>query len=223
MRLLVKRHANKHWRNNLILLVCIIVLFIIGTSFDVFDRAPLISCFFFTLLVLSSVAVIDYVPLIRKVLYVLGAVVLAFIWLDYFIPEKILSVIGFMLLALFLFSVTISLITHVATSKEVSVNIIFSAINGYLLLGIIGGIGLLIVDVYTPNRILSNVDSNAMGSYMYFSFVTLTTLGYGDLTPVVAGSRVVSMLLSISGQLYIAILIAMLVGKYLSQPANNKQ
>lgn len=217
MLLFDKRKVNKHWRNNLILFICIIVLFVIGTSFDFFDRAPFISGVFFTFLVLSAIFAIDFLPIIKKGLLINGFFVIGFIWLDYIYPQRIIGVIGFVLLAFFLFAITVSLIVHVASSKDVNANIIFSAINGYLLLGIIGGIALLSIDLFTPNSILSNSELRSMGHYIYFSFVTLTTLGYGDLTPVVAGSRVVSMLLSISGQLYVAILIAMLVGKYLSK------
>lgn len=221
MLLFDKNKVNKHWRNNLILFICILVLFIIGTSFDFFDKAPFISGVFFTFLVLSSVFVIDFLPIVKKGLLINGFLVIGFIWMDFIFPHRIVGVIGFILLALFLFAITVSLIVHVASSKDVNANIIFSAINGYLLIGIIGGIALKSIDVFATNSILSNSESNSIGQYMYFSYVTLTTLGYGDLTPAVAGSRVVSMLLAITGQLYIAILIAMLVGKYLSKPADS--
>ena len=52
---------------------------------------------------------------------------------------------------------------------------------------------------------------------IYYSFVTMTTLGYGDITPVGPQARSLSILLSITGPMYIAILIAKLVGKYSSQ------
>ncbi len=54
--------------------------------------------------------------------------------------------------------------------------------------------------------------------YLYFSFVTLTTLGYGDVTPVSHLARSMAVLIAVTGQLYMTILIAMLVGKFLSRP-----
>jgi len=222
MLLFDKQLVNKHWRNNLILLICIIVLFVVGTAVDVFDRAPVLSAVFFTFLVFSGVYAIDYLPAVRKGLLINGVLVILVIWVDTIIPHRLLGTIGFFMLVLFLFGITISLIIHVASSKDVNANIIFSAINGYLLLGIIGGVSLLIIDRVTTEAILSNINSNSLDNYMYFSYVTLTTLGYGDLTPLAPGSRVVSMLLSISGQLYVAILIAMLVGKYLSNNLKEK-
>ena len=52
--------------------------------------------------------------------------------------------------------------------------------------------------------------------YLYFSFVTVTTLGYGDITPANALAKSIVIVIAISGQLYLTVLVAMLVGKYLS-------
>lgn len=218
MLLFDNAQVNNHWRNNLIFFICIVALFIIGTAFEVFERAPFLSLVFFTVLVLSSIFVIDYLKVVRRVISINAVLVIIIIWLEHFYPNRVLNIMGFTSLSLFLFLITVSLIVHVAASKDVNANIIFSAINGYLLIGIIGGISLLTIDSFTNNAILNNVGSNSLGDYIYFSYVTLTTLGYGDVTPQVSGSRVVAMLLAIAGQLYIAILIAMLVGKYLSRP-----
>jgi voltage-gated potassium channel len=57
----------------------------------------------------------------------------------------------------------------------------------------------------------------AFNDYLYFSFVTLTTLGYGDVTPVSHLARSMAILIAVTGQLYMTILIAMLVGKFLAR------
>ena len=51
----------------------------------------------------------------------------------------------------------------------------------------------------------------------YYSFTTLTSLGFGDILPVSAPAQSVSLLIAIAGQLYLTILVAILVGKYLIQ------
>ncbi len=53
---------------------------------------------------------------------------------------------------------------------------------------------------------------------LYFSFVTMTTLGYGEILPLSMQARAVTIILSILGPMYVAILIAMMVGKYVSKP-----
>ena len=58
---------------------------------------------------------------------------------------------------------------------------------------------------------------------MYFSFVTITTLGYGDLIPVKPLARTVAFLEAIIGQFYVAVLVAWLVGMYLSEKGQHRQ
>lgn len=52
--------------------------------------------------------------------------------------------------------------------------------------------------------------------FIYFSFVTMSTLGYGDITPVTAPAEAVAILLSVFGPMYLTVLVAMLVGRYMA-------
>ncbi len=72
-----------------------------------------------------------------------------------------------------------------------------------------------------PFETSANASSVEIGQKLrnlfYYSFVTQTTLGYGDITPVVPLARNLSILQAITGQLYITILVARLIGMYLVQ------
>ena len=57
---------------------------------------------------------------------------------------------------------------------------------------------------------------SSQADFIYFSFVTITTLGYGDILPVSHLARSLAIMFSVTGQLYLTMIIAMLVGKYLS-------
>lgn len=84
--------------------------------------------------------------------------------------------------------------------------------------------------VEIAHKLIYNLDSGAINfaggvakdfhDYLYFSFVTMTTLGYGDVTPVSAFAKSVTMTIAVTGQFYMTILIAILVGKYLSNAAD---
>ncbi len=65
--------------------------------------------------------------------------------------------------------------------------------------------------------------NSASGTMMYYSFVTLTTLGYGDIYPVRDGARILAMLEATLGQLYLVILVARLVGLYTSQESERRK
>jgi len=85
---------------------------------------------------------------------------------------------------------------------------IFGAIGIYLTLGITWALSYQFVDTLIPGA-LQNVHSET--AYLYFSFVTLTTLGYGDITPLIPVTESMAMFEAVIGQLYIAVLIARLV------------
>ena len=57
--------------------------------------------------------------------------------------------------------------------------------------------------------------------FEYYSFVTLTTLGYGDITPVSRVAQTVSVLEAVVGQLYLVVVIASFVGMYISKRSSN--
>jgi uncharacterized membrane protein len=117
------------------------------------------------------------------------------------------------------------MIRHIAKSRHVTPTIILSSINGYLLLGVLGG-ALLSIAASVDRMVLSTdmagiafpgQHTPELFDYLYFSFVTLPTLGYGDVTPLSPLSRSTAVLLAITGQLYTTILIALLVGKFLAR------
>jgi voltage-gated potassium channel Kch len=57
-------------------------------------------------------------------------------------------------------------------------------------------------------------DVSHVSKFIYYTFVTFTTLGYGDIVPQTPVARSLAILISITGQIYIAIIIALLVGKF---------
>jgi voltage-gated potassium channel Kch len=100
--------------------------------------------------------------------------------------------------------------------------VILQSINGYLLLGIMFSLIVAVIMFYNPDAFkfpedMSVVDKNNFNNYLYFSLVTMSTLGYGDIVPKLPYSRTLATFISIGGQLYIAIIIAMLVGKFASK------
>lgn len=115
----------------------------------------------------------------------------------------------------FFLVVTGTLIFQVATSAEVSLRVIVGAIDGYLLLGMMGGGALSIVEIAYPGSFNAAGSTLAHPDLLYYAFITMTTVGYGDISPVAPAARSVAVLLAVAGQLYIAVLMALLVGKYI--------
>ncbi|MDN7024076.1 two pore domain potassium channel family protein [Methanoculleus sp. FWC-SCC1] len=105
---------------------------------------------------------------------------------------------------------TLVVLSRVLTSEEVTSDTISGAVSVYLLLGITWATAYDIVAAIHPGSFAS-AGILAYPDYLYFSFVTLATLGYGDITPLTDQTRSLAMLEAVTGVLYTAVLIARLV------------
>jgi formate hydrogenlyase subunit 3/multisubunit Na+/H+ antiporter MnhD subunit len=118
---------------------------------------------------------------------------------------------------------TALIVGRVFSERRVTTNIILGAVCVYLLIGIVWGMGFTLLNTVMPDsfsmppgRIASLLDG-LMRNFIYYSFATLTTLGYGDITPVSVPARYFSVLEAIAGQVYLSVLVARLVGMHISQ------
>jgi voltage-gated potassium channel len=131
---------------------------------------------------------------------------------------SILSLIGFLLVA-----ITYTM-KQVVLSNEISLNRIVGAICIYLLLGVIWAMTYTVVELASPESFAGFAPTGDQGwdsEWLYFSFVTMTTLGYGDILPISATARGLAYIQAVVGQFYIAILVAGLVSAYVSNHNKN--
>jgi len=104
----------------------------------------------------------------------------------------------------------ILLIRSMLKSSRVTPDMIVGSICVYLLMGILWAVIFGFIDKYDPGAIVAKDEV----SFFYFSFTTLTTLGYGDVVPVTKVAKVFANAEAVTGQIYIAVFIARLVGLY---------
>lgn len=112
-----------------------------------------------------------------------------------------------------------SITAHVLKAEDVTLDTLFGAASIYLLLGFVWTLGYMLLERLQPGSFSFASGSTSMGAptladFVYYSFVTLTTLGYGDIAPVTARARSLAVLEAIIGVLFVALLIARLVGMY---------
>jgi len=118
-----------------------------------------------------------------------------------------------MLNILFYAFVAIELVRFIARSRVIDFNIIAAAICVYFVIGVAWAFIYLSIETKTPGAILQGA-TEPFSQLFYFSFVTMTTLGYGDILPSSNIARHWVVLQAITGQFYLAIIIARLVGLY---------
>ena len=104
----------------------------------------------------------------------------------------------------------------VVTAERVDFDILLGAVSVYFLIALIWAFSYKVIHTIDPSSFSSIHDFTDphFHEFMYFSLTTLTTLGYGDITPVAPFARIWSTLEAVVGTLYIAVLVARLVGMY---------
>jgi len=104
-------------------------------------------------------------------------------------------------------------------ATEIDAEHLYAALSAYLLAGAVFGVLHWSVELAWPGS-YANITEHPgggapLGSALYFSFVTLATLGYGDIVPKLPLARGLTVIEAVGGQLYLAVLIARLVGAHL--------
>jgi voltage-gated potassium channel len=208
-------------RNNIILLACLLIAIAVFPIIQ--PQRALFRNLVLATIVLSSIFCLDFRKETLRILRPIGLVVILLLVLSNFLGSDFLNILDYSATFLFLVLIVVSIIRYIAREKEVDATIIISSINGYLLMGVLWS--LLLHSTYIlESRILADTPAILFpGSvqpgyqdFIYFTFVTMTTLGYGDILPVSEISRSITLLISISGQFYMTLLVALLVGKYIA-------
>lgn len=153
---------------------------------------------------------------VRWVTVIVGSITLLLVWLEFFYPENYPSTCR-MFSTLILFSIaTYILIRNFIDAKEINLSVIFGAMAGYILIGVIGGVLFELLDFFQSNTV--NVKQGLSSyDYYYYSFISVITIGFGDITPVSPAAKSLTIFLSIVGQFYMAVGISLFVGKHLNK------
>ena len=147
-------------------------------------------------------------------------------WMQHFIQRRWLTVAYLVLGALFLGFTALVVLRQTLGAAAVTTDTIAGAICFYLLLGVIWALIYALIELAHPGSFLDGGRPVASAGHhslvpelLYLSLVTLSTLGYGDVLPVTPQARMLAALEGIIGPLYLAVLIARLVGLAASRPS----
>jgi voltage-gated potassium channel len=187
-----------------------------------FIENPVLANFFatlnYTLLLLSGLYAFSDVHNFLKFTTVFFLFAIFGDWIEFFITQsQLINTIRPLITALVLALLLIMTLRSILLAGSITKNVIFGALCGYILIGYIGAFMAMAVSVIYPGSYNIAGELQAMEAF-YFSFVTMTTLGYGEILPLSMQARALTIVLSILGPMYVAILIAMMVGKYASKP-----
>ncbi len=194
----------------LLLISCLIFIFLL----PLFEfQTPAFSVILFSIILFLAAYSISN----KAVLFGIGAILIEiatrasdFIYLSY-LAELITN--------LFIIFIVGSVIKELVSRKNVNIYSLVDAVNGYLLLGIMFISLVAFCDLYIPGSY--NAAGETDMKLVYYTMITLTTAGYGDITPQLPLSQSLSMFIAVTGQFYVAVIVAILVGKF-SNTNNNE-
>ena len=207
------------------------VALILMLAVPVFLPSGLVSMSWPTLFTLLTLAALATVAQERRTLVIgiaLAAPAILLSWIRLIIgPEEPLiaaQIFG----VLFLLYLAGTLLRHILRTTQVTTEALFAVASVYLLFALIWAIAYGITETLDPEAFsvplggeapgwLSGETGRSDGHLTYFSFVTLTTLGYGDIAPASDLARLLAMMEATLGQLFLVIVVARLVGLHAAQ------
>jgi voltage-gated potassium channel Kch len=130
-------------------------------------------------------------------------------------PSPTLTGIRWAFLAAFFGLTATGLFSYLRNSRSVAQAELYTAVNIYLLLGLLWAAIYLAIDAFSPGSIqIGSQAADRQTELLYFSLITLTTVGYGDIVPLSGTARILTALEGVTGVLYIATTVAILVGRF---------
>ena len=161
--------------------------------------------------------------------WVLTAVTLAVRWGEHLSGMLALDVGALLITVVWLVYAVSIIIGHLFRRRDVTVDTILGAVVTYLLVAVAFTMVFEIIELQNPGSFsgvpddANNHRTDLGASMMYFSLVCITTMGYGDIVPVSNLARPLAVLEGVFGQLYLAVMIARLVGLHIASTHNKDE
>ena len=213
-------------RKFLFLLISLLLLFFFYPFVQRSAAGTIILDIVFLVILLSSIFAISERKNVFVISLLLALAAFGSTVLNYSLMTVSLRLVAVSAYGLFFIVMAVAILSTIIKTKKVTIETIYASICVYLILGIIWTMLFSAVEIIEPGSFLSGgapivdfsgdpVKRNIFANFIYYSFVTLTTLGYGDIIPVSPYARALSSLEAVIGQLFIAVLIAGLVGLHI--------
>lgn len=203
-------------------LFLITLLFCLITAVNAQWRLAPVTDFIFAAVFLTSVIVIDekedklFVSLV-----VLGLIQLIQITLNIWMTHTALALFKVFFGMSFFILLTIACLRLTLQDKTISITTLFGSLSGYLFIGLAFAYLYLVMYLFDPQS-FSGLQPYVEVRAIYYSFITLTTVGFGDVVALTPLMQTLSWIEAFCGQAYMAVFISLLVGRYLAERVHTK-
>ena len=203
------------------LLISLIVLLLLFPIVSEVFIERVIFDIFLSIVLLSAVYAVSPKRHIFTIALLLSLPTFAGMWSNYFLKNFYVTLVGWSFAVAFFGFIGIIVLSDVLKAEKVTTDTIHAAICVYLLMGVTWALLYSIIEGVRPESfVIPHAQLSSATEYvprfLYYSFVTLTTLGYGDITPITPAAKSFSYMEAVTVQIYIAVLIARLVGLHIA-------
>ena len=200
------------------LLISMVLMFALRPFLEGFFRISYLIDIFFFVIFLSAVYAVSQKRSTFIIALVMALLLEILIWLSHLTDISSFRIIGNFVAILFTGYTATVILSYLFTEDEITGDAIMGAICVYFLIGLAWAFIFFTLELFQPGSFqMPQGQGIDLSHFSYYSYVTLTTLGYGDITPISTQARSLALLEAIMGQLYLAILVARLVGIHIAQ------
>jgi ion channel len=217
---------------NMLLFITLISFFFLLPFLTESTLSGFVLTGFLSLVLVFSVFAAGSTKKVSRIAVLLGGVALLTGWWDSpYIQTSESIVISKIAFCLFFVFVATMLLKRIFNTKKITANTIYAAACVYILMGMCWAFIYTLIEFINPGAFSFPDSSSGLSvggshfmffDFFYYSFVTITTIGYGDIVPVSKTGKMLSVLEGLTGQLFIALLVARLVGMYTAQQHHDR-
>ena len=205
-------------------LMALVILMFAAPFIGHFQYGQMIESSLMTLVLVSAVMAVGHQRRMFFLAMVLVAPAVTGRWLHHFLPNLTTAVFFLTSVMVFIAFVIWQLFRFILRAPRVDAEVLCAGISTYLLLGLLWGFAYMLVANTIPKAFIFDGQIEAatdMTTFtgVYFSFITLTTVGFGDIVPNCQVARMLAAMEAMTGTLFVAILISRLVSLYSRNPA----
>lgn len=205
-----------HFRN----LIFFLLLYVVGCPFLApYPSLAVLAHISLSMALFAAVYAVNKQRHQRSVAIALLVPLMALYWLGIYDVISFSRLGANLLFAVFYGLLVYSFTVQIKHSREVNSNVLFATFSLYLIIGLFWGSLYTLLNEVSPGAYSGALLENTQNSFHvfnYFSFITLTTLGYGDITPQTTGASSLCQMEAIVGQFFTAVVVAWLVGMHVT-------
>ena len=200
------------------LLVLLLGMLVLSPLFEEFFEVRIFGELFFTAIFIYAAYSFSRSKALVAAAVSLAVPAIASFWLKPFITGQWVGISGGLCGMAFMALIIAAILRNIFLQQDVSADLIAGAIVAYLLMAVMWSLLYNVLEAAHPGSFKFPEGTTQPRGEMsvYFSLVTITTVGYGDITPVTRIARAFANLEAVVGQLYLVILVSWLVGMYVS-------